>query len=782
MKKKTLALLPTLLLTATVIPFAAITVEANASEKTDELIAPQTYEEYLPLTAPTDVAVSENYTAIADGNLIYIYDRQEGEYRKYTHTHSLSSSNTQNHINELHFSDDGVLYFTDHAPIDNLFALDVETFTPTQLDIACSTFVLNGETIYFAGPTGALFHAPLDDCNAYVEMRLTPKNPVLAFWDDELYFTSTDDIQQHLYKIAPHTENATFTRVADFSEALTYMCVANDVLTCTTSGGKFHTYTLPVPSEETSHTEQGAFSALTVYGDYCYVIERNVIRQYSFQTQSFASFEIGANSSAQNRLNGAKALTLIKDKLLIADNGNARISVYDRASATFQTPIETTRQALFLAADETSVLAADTAGITLYSLAAETYGMETCTFDSFTGNVIGVANVYGTYYIATDTAQNYALTMDGEWKLSQPVQMHLSNPKSLTADVYGNLYVLTSSNIYKYAESDFVNPSVEGQKLNVDLPHGVQSIAVDYNGTVYALASDAIYRGDGTAFSFDEPLVYYEDESATPAIHSFAIGVEENETYLLCEGNYLIKSSALNLPTVKTIKVNGADEKIFENASAEFTVVQTSENALLVEFDLQTLGGAEHFPYVGLERGGSQKTALKIGETDKYYLLAEYDQSANAYRTYLALISSCTPLDADDYRTEYSVEEQKTGYITSAITLYKFPYLTELLKSGELERGATVTVLGEIEKLDHAYYHVSYQTENGEMKTGYIPQAFVTDFSGLPPKSETIEAGETESDLDSVWRLAYLLLGFAAICILTDYLLLKKKKGGDDYE
>ena len=162
MKKKMLATLPILLLTATAIPLAANAVEGSASEKTTELIAPRTYEEYLPLTAPADVAVSENYTAIADGNVIYIYDRQGEEYKKYEHVHS-SSNSTLNHINELQFSNDEILYFTDHTPNDNLFALDVATFSSTQLDIACKTFVLSDETIYFAGPTGALFYAPLDD-------------------------------------------------------------------------------------------------------------------------------------------------------------------------------------------------------------------------------------------------------------------------------------------------------------------------------------------------------------------------------------------------------------------------------------------------------------------------------------------------------------------------------------------------------------------------------------------------------------------------------------------
>ena len=52
-------------------------VNAKADEaQTDALFLPVSYEQYLPLSdAPTDVAVSDNYTAIADGTKIYLYDR-----------------------------------------------------------------------------------------------------------------------------------------------------------------------------------------------------------------------------------------------------------------------------------------------------------------------------------------------------------------------------------------------------------------------------------------------------------------------------------------------------------------------------------------------------------------------------------------------------------------------------------------------------------------------------------------------------------------------------------
>ena len=787
MKKKMFATLPILLCTATVLPFAANVVEVEASARTDELIAPQTYEEYLPLTAPTDVAVSENYTAIADGNFIYIYDRQDGEYRKYTHGEESVPENT---VTKLQFDEYGTLYFLDSSVSTNFYTLNVETGSEKKIDLACGTFTVHGSDLYFTNAQKQLYYASLVDSTVSQTISLKwDKVSSLSFWNGELYFIFAD---YYLMKIDPKLSsepNASKDTFAMFSSQINHISIGNGLLACTSAAGELITYALSQvnDSDKLFQSEKEGFSGVCAFGNYVYSIASNdaTILQYSIETNAFTDFEISASSDSLHRFRGATETCLAGNKLFIADNGNERVSVYNRETESFETPINATLPPSFLSSDEKTLLLANAEKAVLYSLEEETYGEQIGQFSAFNGKLVGTASVYGTYYLISENNYAYALAPDAEsgvWTLTETKKTSTHSPKALTADVYGNLYILSGSDVYSFNETQFTSSGEAGEKVFQNLPTATTKLAVDYNGAIYALAGGAIYREDGAVFSFDDPLVYYEDKNATPVLNSFAFGVEENETYVLCEGNYLIKSTALSLPTVKTIKVNGADESVFANAAAEFTVVKTSENALLVEFELQTLGGAEYFPYLSLERRETQRTALKIGETERYYLLAEYNQKAGAYKTYLALRSSCTPLEADDYRTEYGVEEQKTGYITSAITLYKFPYLTELLKSGELERGAMVTVLGEIKELDHAYFHVAFESENGEIKTGYIPQAFVNDFSGLPPASETIEKGETESDLDSVGRLAYLLLGFAAICILTDYLLLRKKKGGDDYE
>ncbi len=773
------------LATATVMPFAAQSVEAQASEKTERLIAPQTYEEYLPLTSPTDVAVIENYTAIADGNAIYVYDRQDGEYKKFEHGEENAPEST---VTKLQFDEYGTLYFLDSSVSTNFYALNVETGAEKKIDLACGTFTVHGNDLYFTNAQEDLYTLSLAS-EALSPVALKWNNvSTLSFWNGELYFVRADN---YLMKIDPKSQTepdpskATF---AIFSKQINHIAINDGVLACTNAAGEFVAYPLSQISDSAMlfKSEAEEFSAVSAFGKYFYTIASSdaTILQYSTETNNFTNFEISASSDSPHRLSGATDTCLFGDKLFIADNGNARVSVYNRKTKTFEKAISATLPPLFVSANEKTLLLANEEKAVLYSLDKETYGEPIGQFSTFNGKIVGTASVYGTYYLISEN--NYAYTLQtseetGAWVAMETKKTSTRYPKALTADVYGNLYILSGSDVFVFTESAFTSSIEAGEKVCENLPTATTKLGVDYNGTIYALANDALYREDGAIFNFDDTLVYYNDPNATPILTSFAFGVEENETYILCEGNYLIQSTALSLPTVKTIKVQGTDERIFENASAEFSVVKTTENALLVEFDLQTLSGAEHFPYVRFERANGERTALKIGETERYYLLAEYDKTAGTYRTYLALISSCEPMEADAYRTEYGTEEQKTGYITSAITLYKFPYLTELLKSGELARGAQVTVLGEIKELDHAYFHVSYESKNGEIKTGYIPQAFVTDFNGLPQTSETIEVGKASDD-DSVFRLAYLLLGFAAICILTDYLFLRKKKGGDDYE
>ena len=83
------------------------TVQTAQNTATDEtaLISPSTYQQYLSLTNPMDVAASSDYMAIADNNLIYVYDVADGEYRKYEHTFNQTDL-TKNNIMQVQFYKD----------------------------------------------------------------------------------------------------------------------------------------------------------------------------------------------------------------------------------------------------------------------------------------------------------------------------------------------------------------------------------------------------------------------------------------------------------------------------------------------------------------------------------------------------------------------------------------------------------------------------------------------------------------------------------------------------
>ena len=72
------------------------------------------------------------------------------------------------------------------------------------------------------------------------------------------------------------------------------------------------------------------------------------------------------------------------------------------------------------------------------------------------------------------------------------------------------------------------------------------------------------------------------------------------------------------------------------------------------------------------------------------------------------------------------------------------------------------------------YYQVEYTDETGATKTGFLPAAYVTDTNGNVPEAEQTALGGENNNRDLVWRLVYIILGTLVICILTDYLILRR--------
>ena len=753
---------------------------------------PLTYDQYLSLRSPTATALSAHYTAIADDNVIYVYDSQQNLYRQYTHPKK---------VTKLQFDDEENLYFLDASTM--LFILNPATLaeefpTVTETGYLCNNFVLHEKHLYSSTTStniSQIFRAPLSDLRAETAETLFDDvflAPSLAVYQNQLYYTHG----KILYRFDPQTKDKTL--IAEFPSVLLSLALTDNKLACVTDDGDFYVYALPDLSatDNAKNVEPlyhaNGFSSLSLYEKHLYVVCDNAVKQYSFEENEFTDREISGASAAPHRFNSATDLYLCDETLFIADDGNRRVSVYDTATNAFLTPISVSHSVDHLAAYGDTLLVANDSQATLIHLSEENYGKKLTEKNNFSGSLVGVASVYGNYYLVSEKNYFYALTPNENtggygWTTAHkaaddPLQTEQTSPRMLTADANGFLYVAYGESVRMYTETQFTSTALSAENLSIQLPAETQKMATDYRGNVYALTDQFLYKyaapkqkGEAytqtDVFNVDRSLVYSGDETIKAV--GFALSVQENAAYLLYDRHYVAQTAQLRLPTVKTIPVNGADDKLFEAESADIVVVQTEPNALLIEFDINALQGANVFPYLSYERSGVRKTALKLGSSDVYDLIAVYDGEKKAYSTYLVNSNACRTLSADEYRTEYS--QAVTGYLSNGIRLYKLPYLTSLLTVCEMPRGAEVTILGEIAKLDHAYYHVAYVNEQGERKTGYIPRAYVSPTQDNTP-SESLTIGGEHSRTDAYGRLAYLLLGTAAICALIDYLILRKPK------
>ena len=728
----------------------------------ERLLSPSSYEEYLSLNAPADTAVTDSYIAVADGNILSVFNRDSGIWQQFAHTGS---------ITKLDFGRKDELFFLD-GQTNRLHTLDAKTLTQTPTDIVCSTFSVHGEVVYYinvsAGQT-TIYCAPLDDLTDKTELYTGRMySPALAFWNGELYYVYGTD---YLHKLNLATKKT--SKVIELPVGVLSMSISNGIVCCVTEEGGFYAYELP-ENEETEPSPiaqlQDGYSAVSLNGNDAYLIRGSSIRKFSLSENALTDYEIGVVSDSAHRFNGASETLLAGQNLFIADDNNNRISVYDTKAQAFKQAIPTEMDSPFMASYGESLLVATSSQAILYSLKTDNYGAELTkiTSDKLSG-VIGVTAVYDAYYLLSNE-HCYTLTEGAtgyEWKES----LRPASAQGFTSDANGYLYTLNADTVYRYTEENFCAPTDEGVKICENLPADTTKISVDYAGNLYALANNTLHKyavSDGlyekqSELTFDTPFVY----GATPTVLSFTFGIEENEGYILYEGNYITVTTAFDLPTVKNIPAETVANGIFDDAEGSFSIVQTLPNSLVIEIDLAKLDGASQFPYLCYYRSQAPVTGVKIGETADYAVISYRADKASEYKTLLiakerqqTLADGITPCN-------------EKGYLTNGAKAYKFPSMG-LPALGEFTKGEEVLLLGKVNGLDCEYYAVAF---NG--KKVFVPQSHITLFNGAPPASQTVTVGETGADTDSILRVAYLLLGAGAICILVDFLILRKKNKED---
>lgn len=757
-------------------------VTANAETGSATLLAPSSYQSYLPLTNTKDVAASEQFTAIADGKTLYVYDSYDNDYSIYVHSEE---------ITKIQFDKRELLYFLDDST--HVYTLNPTRMEKQETSIVCSTFYIAEDTFYYtntSGNTSILRKKALNDLEDGQPTTLVKQiasAPSFAFERDELYYTDG----KILFKINPAVVSEP-TPIAIFPSLPVSISIADNILTCATIEGEFMVFDLLNITNNTLtplYKKDGGFSAVSLHKELVYTVNGNAVQAYSLKDEAFTSYEITSSSNSLTRINNAVDVCVSDERLFLADNGNERISVYDLSTSEFLAPISTSLQPERLASNDKTVLAVNKTEVVLFDLSKNGYGNELLRYaKNLEGNIVGVTSVFDSYYVLTDKNQFIHIEkQNGTWTATQTKKTSTKYPSLLASDAIGNLYVRCNDSVYKYTEEEFMHPVASTLEILSELPERTTKLCFDYSGNLYAFSEKTLYKytpskEDKENYSKSEEILLDKSyvcnvEKASPV--SVALSLKENATYVLDANHYLIKTEQLQLPTLQTIPVNGSDETILKTENKEFSIVEIQQNALLVQFDFSALKGAEYFPFQDYIRTGSALKAVQLGSTERYNAVAVFDETKKCYNTYLVDIADCKQIPMETLSKTYTEPEQRTAYLSNAVSLSCVPYLSSQLSIAQMQRGESVVLLGELNGLSLEYYLVRYETENGETKTGYVPKKYVTFIRSETP-SQNQHQGKEEPNADSVWRLIYLLLGFGVICILTDFLILRYKKQNKD--
>lgn len=753
-----------------------------------ELLLPEGYEQYIELTAPTDLAIDGNYIAIADKPdastaAVYLYSRADGMYRSY----SFSAGGDVTSLNFYYGNGGDYLFFVLTGNIVRYIdlssfseAVTVQSFSPSVLQIS-------GNEVYYAIQTGNgsnLYHTVIEESSEngitispaeepLTEAPLSTSIPAFASFDGSVYVSAG----QSIYLCSPSAA----TEIYKTYDAVQYFAVAggsNTDILYTNAGGLLY-------RGSAQSSLRGECAAVRYYDGYFYILEQSggsavgprEILRYSLTTEDFDSYRIGKYSDAENRLGtGASDLSVWGSTLLIADTANSRILSYDTGAGAFSSPVRVGYDPTLVCAGEDSFLASDGHSVYVYSYGSASPAL-TLSASAFSAGIRGFAYAYGNYYIVTD-GNNNACVLSEEKALAGDASALREGSIALTgtsvaADLYGNVYVAAANSVYRFTEDSFGGGSAGD--LACTFPETPLKILSDYEGNLYSLSETAVYRytagSESTVatYSFsdtfnDDSFLYSED--ALPAL-SFAFGFESGTAYILSDG-FIASAEGLNISALDSLSAQTAYEQIYgtlpDGSAASGALVRTSPQTVAVSLSLSDLEQEKPLLSCGsFRREGQERTGTVLAQTEHGVIALFYSEEVSGDFLVARSYEVCLLLEGSGYSVYDGTSQASysNAVLSNEVGLYKYPAMRAEAPAGgnydpddyafrrlaTLSAGTNVQVLSLLSPgkgvLDSSSYaFVSYTDGEGAVHYGFIPESY------LIPSSEAVLTGTT----DFIWR------------------------------
>ena len=736
---------------------ASLATEENQTQL--GLLLPESYEQYLELTAPTDFALSEKYIAVADKTTgqtasIYILDRAGNVYKTFTFS-------TPNSITSLNFySDGGTDYLFFIVPSNQVYYLDLtaESLTGTEQllsGLAPSVMLINGNEIFYSKTTegsSSLFHATLNGLTVgnetnIDEATLQTGNARFSLYDGQVYVSENNKV----YKCYADDIDTTTTAAITHNPIEQFAMIGQNQILYSDAWNDLY-------YNNSTNMIQTNCSVIKYYQGKVYVIYRDGISgiDVTQEKQEFNDYRIGKYANTENRIGqDAKDISLWGSRLVIADQANRRVLIYDKTNA--QSPysvIESVEFGQIVCAGKDTFAVSDTSQVLIYGYDGTLKAtLAKSLFDSV---IHSIAYSYGNYYIVGEGNRNayvFAETGTDSSALKGGVNLQSAACTSVTADIFGNLYVLQGASVYRYTTDTF-GKGVTGEHICTFSEPPVK-ILCDYVGNIYACTADSILRysvADQKITDFEigtelNALVY--NNGASSAV-SFALSFENSEMYILSDG-FIAKTESFGIASINNLSAEQTYEKIFVNGTdqntADNTLIRAHKNCVGIRLDFSAFTkDSSVLPCGDYMRFSEEKIGTLLAETDDGVVVLFHDLQENdtnpitnrSYEIYLLPKGS----DYESLGTQYYTQKDKNymATVSNDVGLYKYPAMykfrtnsegaAEILgKIANLKQGTQVFVLGELnpgsDVLDAgSYSFILVKTESGDVY-GFVPTAYL---------------------------------------------------------
>lgn len=734
---------------------ASLATEENQTQL--GLLLPESYEQYLKLTAPTDFALSAKYIAVADKTTgqtasIYILDRTGNVYKTFTFS-------TPNSITSLNFySDGGTDYLFFVVPSNQVYYLDLsaENLTGTEQllsGLAPSVMLINGNEIFYSKTTegsSSLFHATLNGLAVENETdilkgaTLQTGNARFSLYNGQVYVSENKAI---------HKCNAEgIEAVMEVNNPIEQFAMIgeNQILYSDAWNDLYY--------NNNTNMIQTNCSVIKYYQGKVYVIYRDGISgiDVTQDKQEFNDYRIGKYSNTENRIGqDAKDISLWGNRLVIADQANRRVLIYDKTNA--QSPyaaIESIEFSQIVCAGKDTFAVSDTSQVLIYNYDGT---LKATLAKSLLNSVIhSIAYSYGNYYIVGEGNRNayvFAETGTDSSALKGGVNLQSTACTSVTADIFGNLYVLQGASVYRYTADTF-GEGVTGEHICTFSEPPVK-ILCDYVGNIYACTADSILRYNVA----DQKITYFEigtelnalvyNNGASSAV-SIALSFENSEMYILSDG-FIAKTESFGIASINNLSAEQTYEKIFVNGTdqntADNTLVRAHKNCVGIRLDFSAFTkDSSVLPCGDYMRFSEEKIGTLLAETDDGVVVLFHDLQENdtnpitnrSYEIYLLPKGSDYESLGTQYYTQKGTNFRAT--VSNDVGLYKYPAMykfrtnsegtAEILgKIADLKQGTQVFVLGELnpgsDVLDAgSYSFILLKTDSGDVY-GFVPTAYL---------------------------------------------------------